>query len=59
MGEMRNVCKISVGNLKGRDNSEDVGVDGKVILKWILGKLGRVLWTEWIWLRVGTSSRLL
>jgi len=25
-------------NLKGRDYLEDLGVDGMIILKWILGK---------------------
>jgi hypothetical protein len=25
-------------NLKGRDHSEDLGVSGKIILEWILGK---------------------
>jgi hypothetical protein len=31
---------IHVGwkNLKGRDHSEDIGVDKKIILEWILGK---------------------
>jgi hypothetical protein len=30
-------------NLKGRDHSEDLGVDGKIILEWILGKwVGKV-----------------
>jgi hypothetical protein len=38
MGEMKNVYKISIGNLKGEDRSEDVGVDGKIILEWMLGK---------------------
>jgi hypothetical protein len=38
MGEMRNAYKLMVGNLKGRDHSEDLGVVGKIILEWILGK---------------------
>jgi hypothetical protein len=25
-------------NLKGRDHSKDLGVDGRIILEWILGK---------------------
>jgi hypothetical protein len=27
-----------LGNLKGRDHLEDLGVDGKIILEWMLGK---------------------
>jgi hypothetical protein len=27
-------------NLKGKDHSEDLGVDRKIILEWILGKHG-------------------
>jgi hypothetical protein len=26
------------GNLKGRDHLEDLGIDKKIILEWILGK---------------------
>jgi hypothetical protein len=37
-GKCENAYKIFVGNLKGGDHSEDVGVDGKIILKCILGK---------------------
>jgi hypothetical protein len=44
-------------NLKGTDHSEDLDVDGKIILKWILGK-GKV-WTEFIWLRTWTNGRLI
>jgi hypothetical protein len=25
-------------NLEGREHSEDLGVDGRIILEWILGK---------------------
>jgi len=31
MGEMRNAYKISDGNLKGKEHSEDLGVDRKII----------------------------
>jgi hypothetical protein len=32
-------------NMKGRDRLEDLGVDVKVILEWILGKQGGKVWT--------------
>jgi hypothetical protein len=32
MGEMRNAYKILVGKPEGRDHSEDLGVDGMIIL---------------------------
>jgi hypothetical protein len=38
MGELRNAYCISVGNLKGRDHLENLGVDGRIILECILGK---------------------
>jgi hypothetical protein len=37
MGEMKNWYNI-LGNLAGIDNSEDLGVDGRIILEYILGK---------------------
>jgi hypothetical protein len=30
--------KFWSGDLKGRDYIQDVGVDGRIILEWILGK---------------------
>jgi hypothetical protein len=38
MGEMRNAYKILVESLKETDHSEDLGVDGRIILKQILLK---------------------
>jgi hypothetical protein len=38
MREIRNSYKIPVGNLKGRDQAEDISIGGRTILEWILGK---------------------
>jgi hypothetical protein len=59
MGEVKNVYKILVGTPEGRDHSEDLGVDGLIILKWISGKQNARLWFELIWLRRGKSGGLL
>jgi hypothetical protein len=40
---------LMVGKMKERDHSEDLGVDGKIILKWMSEKSGG---------KVGTSDRL-
>jgi hypothetical protein len=55
---IQNIC---LENLKGRYHMEDLGVNGKIILQvdWILGKDGGKVWTGSIWLRIGTSGRLL
>jgi hypothetical protein len=47
-----------VGKPEGRDHSEDLDIDRRIILEWILGKWGERLWTGFIWLRIGTSARL-
>jgi hypothetical protein len=41
-------------NLKERDNYGDLGVDGRIILKCKLR-----VWTEFNWLRIGSSSGLM
>jgi hypothetical protein len=38
MGERRNAYEILVGKLKGGHKSEDVVLDGRIILKWIVRK---------------------
>jgi hypothetical protein len=43
-------------NLKGREYLEDLGADGKIILEWTLGKWVGKVWTECIWLKIGTSD---
>jgi hypothetical protein len=37
-GRDENAYKIWVGNLKGKDHSEELGVDGKIVIEWIFRK---------------------
>jgi hypothetical protein len=47
-----------VENLKVRNYFESLGVDGRIILTWILKKWG-VKWTGLKWLRMGFSDGFL
>jgi hypothetical protein len=44
---------------KERNHYEDQDVRGWTILKWILEILDVMVWTESIWLTIGTSGGLL
>jgi hypothetical protein len=46
-------------HVKEGNKLEDLGVDGKIILEWILEKQGGKVWIGCIWLRIGTSGGLL
>ena len=37
---------------------KDPGVDGRIMLKWMLEKWDREEWVGSIWLRIGTGDRL-
>jgi len=43
-------------NLGERDRWGDPDVDGRIILRWILGKWEGVVRTEWSWLSIGRGG---
>jgi hypothetical protein len=43
-------------SLKRRDNFEYEGIDGRIILKQILGKQGLRVWIEFLWFRIRTVA---
>jgi len=59
MGEMKNTFKILVGKLEGK---EPLGRHKRVCednIRMDLRETLREMWTGYVWLRIGTSSRLL
>ena len=46
-----------LGHLRVRDHLEDPDVDGKIILKWIVGKWDVWVWTGSSWLRIRRGGR--
>jgi hypothetical protein len=38
VGEGKGAYRVLVGRLEGRNNLEDLGVDGRIILTWIFKK---------------------
>ena len=45
--------------MRERDRLENLGVDGRIILKLILQKYDRRTWAELFWLRIGTGGAFL
>ena len=54
--DRRDAQKVLVGRLSGRNHLEDLGVNRRIILKWIFRKGDREPWTGLIWLRTWTGG---
>jgi hypothetical protein len=57
--EQRNASRQWWGNMNKRYNLKGVGIDGKIILKWILKKQDRRAWIGFIFLRIRARFRTL
>jgi hypothetical protein len=59
MNEVGDVYRILFGSPNIKDHWEDLGVGGKITLKWTLGKYASIMRTGFNWLRIGSSVGLL
>jgi hypothetical protein len=58
-GEGRGDYRVLVGRPEGKRPLEDLGVGGRITLKWTLGRQGSMGRNGFGWLRIGSSGGLL
>jgi hypothetical protein len=47
------------GDLNERDHLDDLDVEGRMMLKWILRKWDEEAWTRLLWIRIRTGGGIL
>ena len=50
------LTKFFKEDMKGRDQKLNLGIDGRIVMKWILKKEDRRMWAGFIWLMTGTHG---
>jgi hypothetical protein len=55
------LARVGKGQRTCREETtrKDPNVDGRIILEWMLGKLGGRIWSGFIWLRIGNGDGIL
>jgi hypothetical protein len=56
IGDGRSAHRFLIRRPEGKNQFEDLGTDGMIILKLIFKKWKREAWTGLIWLRIGTGD---
>jgi hypothetical protein len=59
MGEKKSAYKVWQENMKDRHHQQDRGIGGMIIVQWNLKEQNGRKWTVFIWLRIGTTDRLI
>jgi hypothetical protein len=59
MGERRGAYRILMGKPEGKKHLRKLGIDGRIILIWILKEKNRRMLTELIWHRIRTNGGFL
>jgi hypothetical protein len=59
MGRGEVLTGFWLGGPKARDHCEDLGVSGRITLRWTLGRQGSMGQTGFCWLRIGSSGGIL